>query len=134
MAISTVRATINGVEHSLTYNSALNRWEVTLTSPSEPLFDGYYGVSVTAVDSAANSITVNDIDATLGALLRLVVVNINLSSVYLFLVEGNIVAYFLPEKYTEMMSDEIVVAINKNQLISESILDERFVEVLVRRC
>ena len=134
MAISTAKATIDGVEHNLTYNSALNRWEVTLTTPSEPSSNGYYGVSVTVVDSAANSITVNETDATLGVLLRLVVVNINLSSVYLFLVEDNIVAYFLPERYPEMMSDEIVVAINKNQLISESILDEKFVEVLVRRC
>ena len=76
MAISTVKATINGTEFSLTYNGSSLKWEATLTAPSGSSYNlagGYYGVSVTAVDSALNSTTVNSTDATLGASLRLVV-------------------------------------------------------------
>lgn len=76
MAINTVKATINGVEHSLTYNGSSGKWEATLTAPSASSFNnsgGYYGVSVTANDTAGNSTTVNQSDGTLGDDLQLFV-------------------------------------------------------------
>lgn len=77
MAINTVKATINGTEYSLTYNGVSLKWEATLTAPSGSSFNlpgGYYNVSVTAVDSATNSTTVDATHATLGSSLRLAVV------------------------------------------------------------
>lgn len=76
MAIQTVKATINGVEHALTYNQTSGKWEATVTAPgksSYPQTGHYYGVSVTATDSYGNSKTVNQSDASLGESLRLTV-------------------------------------------------------------
>jgi hypothetical protein len=74
--VDTVKATINGQEYSLTYSEATGKYEATLTAPSITSYNqtgGYYGVSVTATDTATNSTTVNSDDATLGSALRLVV-------------------------------------------------------------
>ena len=74
--ITTVKATINGSEYNLTYNSTSQKWEATITAPSKSSFtkEGrYYPVSVTAQDNAGNSTTVNAQSATVGTSLRLVV-------------------------------------------------------------
>lgn len=76
MAITQVKAMINGVEHTLTYNGTSGKWEATLTAPSTSSFNnsgGYYGVSVTANDNAGNSTTVNQSHPTLGEDLQLIV-------------------------------------------------------------
>ncbi|MDP4152608.1 MAG: Ig-like domain-containing protein [Bacillota bacterium] len=76
MAIQTVKATVNGTEYSLTYNSTSGKWEATLTAPSTSSFTksgGYYGVQVAVTDNAGNTTTVNQSDATLGTSLRLTV-------------------------------------------------------------
>ena len=72
--ITTVKATINGSEYNLTYNSTSKKWEATITAPSKSSFtkEGkYYPVSVTAQDNAGNSTTVNAQSATVGTSLRL---------------------------------------------------------------
>lgn len=77
MAITSVKATINGSEYTLTYNSATEKWESTLTAPagsSYNLTGGYYSVSVTATDNAGNTATVDATDEEVGGSLRLVVV------------------------------------------------------------
>jgi hypothetical protein len=76
MAIASVKTTINGIEHSLTFNSGSGKWEATMTAPSGSSFNlsgGYYNVSVTATDSADNSATVNASHPTLGDSLKLYV-------------------------------------------------------------
>lgn len=75
-SISTVTATINGVAHSLSYNSTTGKWEATLTAPSASSFKqsgGYYNVRLSAKDAAGNVSTANGSDADIGANLRLVV-------------------------------------------------------------
>lgn len=76
MAITSVKATINGTEYSLTYNSSSGKYEATLTAPSGSSFNmanGGYPVSITALNSAGNSTTVDTSDPTLGNSLYLVV-------------------------------------------------------------
>ena len=76
MSVQTVKATINGQEYNLTYNSSNGKWEATVTAPGKSSFNmtgGYYPVSVTATDDAGNSTTVASSDSTLGESLRLVV-------------------------------------------------------------
>jgi len=76
MAISTVKATINGTEYNLTYNAGTGKYEATLTAPSKSSYTKsghYYPVSVTATNTAGSYTTVDDTDATLGASLKLVV-------------------------------------------------------------
>lgn len=76
MAISTVKATVNGSQYNLTYNSTSGKYEATLTAPSTSSYTKsghYYNVSVTAVDTANNTATVDAAHATLGNSLRLVV-------------------------------------------------------------
>lgn len=74
MAVSSVKANIDGQNYDLTYNSASGKWEATITAPSttswhEP--ENKYGVTVTATDDAGN-VTVKDrTDATLGNSLKL---------------------------------------------------------------
>lgn len=60
MAISTVKATINGTEYTLTYNGTSGKYEATVTAPtvtSYNLAGGYYGVDVVATDVAGNTTT-----------------------------------------------------------------------------
>lgn len=75
MAIASVKATINGQEYTLTSNGD-GTYSATINAPSTSSFNetgGYYPVSVTALDDAGNSATVDDTDTSLGANLKLVV-------------------------------------------------------------
>lgn len=75
MAISTVKAVINGQTITLTLNSSTGKYEATMTAPSTSSYnvndDHYYPVKITATDAAGNSTTVDDTSATLGASLKL---------------------------------------------------------------
>lgn len=87
MAVSSVKATINGTEYTLTYNSSNGRYEATLTAPTQTSGSknngigpgvgaaaagkGYYPVTLVATDDAGNTTTVDDTDPTLGESLRL---------------------------------------------------------------
>lgn len=74
--ISTVKATINGVEHTLTYNSSTGTYQATLTAPSKSSYNqtgNYYNVRITATDTAGNSTTKDASDSTLGNKLKLYV-------------------------------------------------------------
>jgi len=74
MAINTVKATINGVEHTLTLNTATGKYEATITAPSTSSWsqtDHKYGVTLVASDTAGNSTTVDRTDPTLGSTLQL---------------------------------------------------------------
>ena len=76
MSVSTVKATINGSEYTLQYNSSTGKYETTITAPTLSSYNQsghYYGVSVTATDDAGNTTTINDTDSTFGQYLRLVV-------------------------------------------------------------
>ena len=76
MAIKTVKATINGSQYTLTYNSTSGKWEATLTAPTTSSYNQtghYYGVSVTAEDDHGNSASVDASDSSLGSSLQLVV-------------------------------------------------------------
>lgn len=55
MAISQVRAQVNGTWHTLTYNSSTGKYEATITAPgatSYNLSGGYYNVTVEATNTA----------------------------------------------------------------------------------
>lgn len=74
MSISSVKATINGQQYTLTLNSSTGKYEAAITAPSTSSYprDGhYYPVSITASDDAGNSATVDDTHATLGEILQL---------------------------------------------------------------
>lgn len=77
MAISTVKATINGQVYDLTYDATSGAYKSTITAPPGSSYnqnDGhYFPVSITAQDTAGNSTTVSDSDPTLGNSLKLVV-------------------------------------------------------------
>lgn len=76
MAISSVKATVNGTAYTLTYNSSTGAYEGTITAPSKSSFNqsgGYYGVTVTAYDDAGNSTTVDSSDSSFGDALKLFV-------------------------------------------------------------
>lgn len=76
MAISSVKAKINGTTYNLTYNSSAGAYEGTITAPSTSSFNqsgGYYGVEVTAYDDSGNSTTVNQSDSKFGEQLKLYV-------------------------------------------------------------
>lgn len=87
MSIASVKALINGVETTLTYNSTTGKYEATITAPSQTSGMnnsgsgpgvgtnaqglGYYPITVTATDDAGNSTSVNSEDSTFGTILRL---------------------------------------------------------------
>lgn len=76
MAISSVKATVNGTSYTLTYNSTTGAYEGTVTAPSKSSFTqsgGYYGVTITAYDDAGNSTTADASDASFGDALKLFV-------------------------------------------------------------
>lgn len=76
MSVTSVKATINGQTHTLTYNSTSGKWEATITAPnssSYPLDGHYYPVSLQADDNAGNTATANVSHATVGEALKLVV-------------------------------------------------------------
>lgn len=73
MAISTVRAQVNGTWHTLTYDSASSTYKVTITAPGQTSYHqsgGYYNIKVEATNTAG---TKGSADATVLAGLRLVV-------------------------------------------------------------
>ena len=73
MAISTVRAQVNGTWHTLTYNSSTGKYEATITAPGATSFNqsgGYYNVKVEATNTAG---TVGTADGGTISGLRLVV-------------------------------------------------------------
>lgn len=60
MAITQVRARINGTWHTLTYNSAAGKYEATITAPGATSYHqngGYYNVTVEAVNDAGTTAT-----------------------------------------------------------------------------
>ena len=76
MAIKSVKAIVNGVTTTLTYDSASKTYKATLTAPAKSSYNQsghYYGVQIIATDEAGNSTSVNQSDATLGSKLRLTV-------------------------------------------------------------
>ena len=76
MAIKTVQAIVNGVTTTLNYNTTTKKYEATLTAPAKSSYNQsghYYGVQIIAQDTAGNTTSVNQSDATLGSKLRLTV-------------------------------------------------------------
>ena len=73
MAIQSVKATVNGTEYTLTYNSSTGKYEKSITAPNITSFNqpsGYYPVTLVATNTAGTSTTVT---ATEESALRLVV-------------------------------------------------------------
>lgn len=73
MAITTVRAQVNGTWHTLTYNSSTGAYEATITAPGTTSYTqtgGYYNVTVEATNDAGTTGTADG--STLNGL-RLVV-------------------------------------------------------------
>lgn len=85
MAVNTVRAQINGVWTTLTYNGSTGKYEATISAPSTTSFNvnggHYYPVTIEATDLAGNITTKNDTDATLGASLKLTVKEITIPTI-----------------------------------------------------
>ena len=76
MAISQVRAQINGTWHTLTYNSQTSAWEATVTAPGVTSYNlpgGYYPVTLEATNTAGTTATATTTDPTVGDDLKLVV-------------------------------------------------------------
>lgn len=76
MAISTVKATVNGQTYTLSLNQSTGAYETTITAPNKSSFNqtgGYFDVSVTAYDDSGNTTTVNSADASFGNDLKLYV-------------------------------------------------------------
>lgn len=72
--INSIKATIEGVEYNLVYNSTSGNYESTALAPATTSYlqtDHVYGVSITATDEAGNSTTVNSSDSTFGTDLKL---------------------------------------------------------------
>lgn len=77
MAVSSVKATVNGTTYTLSLNSTSGAYEATITAPSKSSYNQtnkYYDVSVTAYDDAGNTTTVNSAHSTFGDSLKLYVV------------------------------------------------------------
>lgn len=73
MAISTVRAQVNGTWHTLTYDSSSGAYKATITAPGQTSYNqsgGYYNVTIEATNTAGTKGTAN---ATSLTGLRLVV-------------------------------------------------------------
>lgn len=77
MSIQTVKTTINGVEHILTYNSETGKWEASIPAPTGSSFNqpgGKYDVSLTATNEAGTSATIDSSDDEFGSVLALQVI------------------------------------------------------------
>jgi hypothetical protein len=61
---NTVKATINGQEYTLVYNSSTGKYEAEVTAPSSSSYQHnsghYFPVSITATDEAGNKTTISD--------------------------------------------------------------------------
>lgn len=76
MAIQSVKATINGQEYDLNYDSGTGKWKATITAPSKSSYNQpnhYYDVTLKATDDAGNAVTKDSTDTTLGDSLKLYV-------------------------------------------------------------
>lgn len=74
MSLKSVKAVLNGQTYILNYDSASGTYKATLTAPaasSYPLDGHFYPVQVIAEDNAGNVATVDSSDPTLGAALKL---------------------------------------------------------------
>lgn len=75
MAVKSVQVIIKGTTYTLTLNSSTKNYEANITAPGESSYNNnsghYFPVTVKATDSAGNSTTVNDTDASLGSKLKL---------------------------------------------------------------
>ena len=74
MAISTVKAFLNGTWYTLTLNGATGKYEATLTAPGSTswgLADHVYPMQVQATNTAGTVTTVGTDDGTVGASLKL---------------------------------------------------------------
>ena len=74
MAVKTVQVVVNGQTYNLTLNSSTGKYEATITAPNKSSYqlDGhYYPVTVSASDTAGNSVTKTVTDTTLGSSLQL---------------------------------------------------------------
>lgn len=73
-SIASVKATINGTEYTLNYNSATGAYEASITAPTTTSWnmeDHVYPISVIAVDTAGNSAAIDATDSTYGDALKL---------------------------------------------------------------
>ena len=73
-SIASVKAVIDGVEHTLTYNSSTGAYEASITAPTTTSWhqeDHVYGIRVVAVDTAGNSAMVDATDNLFGDALKL---------------------------------------------------------------
>lgn len=77
MAIQTAQAVINGQTYNLTYNSETQLYEAEITAPQKSSYNNnighYYPITIKVTDTAGNTTTVTDTDATLGDDLKLYV-------------------------------------------------------------
>lgn len=74
MAVSTVKATLNGSTYNLTYNSCTGAYDATITAPSKSSYNQtnhVYAMTVTATDTAGNSTALDSGNATFGSQLKL---------------------------------------------------------------
>lgn len=74
MAIASVKATINGQQYNLTYNSSTGLYEATIPAPnysSWPQLNHKYGIILTATDNAGNSTVVDRNNAQFGSELQI---------------------------------------------------------------
>lgn len=70
MAVASVKATLNGTEYILTYNTTSKKYETSITAPSTTSWsqiDHKYGITLKAIDDAGNETTKDRTDSTLGA-------------------------------------------------------------------
>lgn len=74
-AISSVKATIRGVEYTLTLNSSTGMYEADITAPSETSYNNnsghYFPVAIKVTDVAGNSTQITDSDSEFGSALKL---------------------------------------------------------------
>lgn len=130
MAISTVKVTINGIEYDLIYDISLGRWVANLISPSE-ISANYYDVSITAIDSTNNSITVDSTHPTFGSSLRLYVVTTDLSFLSIQPIEETIKPCLLPERFSYLIKDVTPAAYLLPIHNSFTVCDENIVAYLL---
>ena len=77
MAISTVKAVINGNEYNLTYNNTSGRWEASIPAPNITSFHqdgGCFNVKLTATNEAGSIKTIDRSDDVFGHALALKVI------------------------------------------------------------
>ena len=74
MSVKSVKATINGQNYNLTFNSSTGKWEAVIIAPSGTSWnqeDHKYGVTITAEDQAGNKTTKDRTDSSFGDKLKI---------------------------------------------------------------